>query len=276
MAGHSFTCEFYKYKEEKTGSSRPKLFDATSVLWMKNKKRNFVTFTLPSLQNGTYQRDVDCPETGDLIVSSKFSKVLEAWSVRTKRLGNDFSYTWVSEAQKKRQEKFGGIGDIHFHLVVNQQLKNNSNRFTDKKTFDWLQNLWCEHVGVSANNCVHVDPLPEGIKSMPSYLSKYLGKGTQRQILARQFAATRDLTRFKPISIHSLPEIEPIHIQDIKAANGYEVTSYYFPTTDILETYGALMLDESRFNASRTDKNFTHTAIINRAIHRQRVSTGFI
>jgi len=268
IAGHSIECPAFVYREDKGKSSRPKLFNATSILWAKSQEKSFITFTLPSLDTGTYQRDADCPLTGDLILATKFSKVLEAYAIREKRRGSRLSYTWVAEAQMKRMEKYGGIGDLHYHLIVNKRIKEDGGRLCDKETLMWLQNLWCEHVGVSAKNCVHVDPLPDGINSIPSYVSKYLGKGSQRMILSRQFAASRDLTRFKPIQLRSLPECDLIQQYECVTPTGYEVQVNFFNTRQVLELYGSDMAFESQIDSSRTDKNFTHTAITERQVSR--------
>lgn len=274
IAGHSRSCPSWKYDETKGKTSRPKLFDCTSVLWARSPQKNFITFTLPSLAGGIYQRDPDCPETGDLIITGKFSKVLEAYALRSKRAGDKLSYAWVSEAQTKRSLKFGGSGDIHYHLIVNKQLKDDRGKVTDKNTLFWLQNLWCEHVGVHAKNCVHVDPLPDYINSTPAYLSKYLGKGTQRMILSRRFNASRDLTKFKPVTLSNLPDCELMGSYDYTTPTGYEMTVRYYNTREVLECYGSAMLAESELDGTRTDKNFTTAAIIERAITRQRAFAG--
>lgn len=268
VAGHSIHCEMYDYNKVKGHSSRPKLFNATSILWARSKEKSFITFTLPSLENGTYQRDVDCPLTGDIIIASQFSRTMEAYSLRSKREGRPLSYVWVSEAQMERKEKFGGVGDIHYHLIVNRAIKSNGGRLVNKEELQWLQNLWCEHVGVQAKNCVDVQPLPDSINSVPAYVSKYLGKGSQRAIISRQFGATRDLTKFKPISLKSLPECELIKSYEFTTPTGYESIVRYYDTREILEIYSESMAEESKFNSSRTDKNFTPEAIQERYIDR--------
>lgn len=224
--------------------------------------------------NKVYQRDADCPETGDLVITSKFSKVLEAYSIREKRAGRKLSYVWTAEAQTKRQEKFGGVGDIHFHLITNTKIKSNNGAVVDHATLFWLQDLWCQHVGVHASNCVHVDPLPDDIRSMPAYLSKYLGKGSQRMIIGRQFAATRDLTRFKTISLTAPPDCDMISSHDAVTPNGYEYSVTYYNTQQVLELYGSDMIDQGNVEVSRMDKNFTHEAIIRRAVRRQWRALG--
>jgi hypothetical protein len=275
VSGHAITCPAFKYDETKGRSSRPQLFNATAVLWAKSPKKSFLTFTLPSIAGGTYQRDFDCPETGDLIVAEKFSKVMEAFALRSRRLGEKLSYVWVAEAQMKRKEKFGGIGDIHYHCVINKELKGANNHFTDFDSFQCLQALWNSHVGVTANNSLDVKPLPEGINSIPAYMSKYLGKGSQRMIIARQFAASRDLTRFKPIALTHLPvDCELISERDYISPTGYETSLRYFNTRDVLEQYGGLMAEQSQHEVTRTGKQFTPAAIIERGINRQRRSLG--
>lgn len=268
VAGHSINCELYKYDDVKGHSSRPKLFNATSILWSKSKDKSFLTFTLPSLEKGTYQRDVDCPLTGDIVIASKFSRLMEAYSLRVKRRGGRLSYVWVAEAQMERQEKFGGVGDIHYHVIVNQAIKNNGGRLINKPELEWLQNLWCEHIGVQARNCLDVQHIPDGINSVPAYFAKYFGKGSQRAIIGRQFGATRDLTKYKPISLQTLPECELIKSYEYTTPSGYESIVRYYNTQEILETYADLMADESKFNSSRTDKNFTPDKIQERYIDR--------
>lgn len=268
VAGHSTDCPDYKPKEPKGKSSRPSLYNASSVLWCKAQTgTNFYTFTLPSLENGTYQRSVDCPETGDIAIAEKFSKVLEAWSVRTKRAGRKLSYTWVSEAQMKRQKKFGGVGDIHYHLVASELVKD-AHRVTDREGLEWLQALWCSHIGVNASNCLDVDFIPPSVNSIPAYLSKYMGKGAQRKILSRQFAATRDLTKFKPITLVELPDVDLIASKDLYFESGFEMTAYYFNTQQVLETFGHHMEYESKLQGSISNKHFTPRGIANRAAYR--------
>ena len=280
VAGHALDCPDYKAKEPKHTSSRSQLYNAVSVLWAKNNGTNFYTFTLPSSEGGTYQRATDCPVSGDLAIAEKFSKVLEAWSVRVKRSGRKLSYVWVAEAQTKRQLKFGGVGDIHFHLVASEQVKAGAfymkegkkrYRMTDQNTFDWLQSLWCSHVGVNAANCVDVDYIPPAVNSIPAYLSKYMGKGTQRKILSRQFAATRDLSRFRPVTLVDLPQdCELIKTTDLVFDSGFELTQYYYRTSDVLELYGHHMARESELNGGISGKHFTPDKIMLRAFKRQQ------
>ena len=267
------TCPNFKYDETGGASSRPALFNAASVLWGLYERRNFLTFTLPSLTGKTYQRDATCPETGDVVIGVKWSKVMEAYARRVERTrGEKLSYVWVAEAQMKRQEKFGGVGDIHYHLVVNQQIKNDRREVIDRETLEWLQALWCDHVGVRSNNALHVDPIPSGINSLPAYFAKYFGKGTQRRIVSRRFGATRDLTRFKPITLTALPQVELIRSNTFQVSPTHEVNTWYFNTRETLETYGHLFIDEDRFTSRASTKHFTPEAIIKRAIRRQQVA----
>jgi len=99
-----------------------------ALINIQNKKQfNFLTFTLPSRQNGTYQAAPDCEKTGDLAVKANFSKLLEALTVKLKRdpafKGFEFAYCWASEIQESRRAKFGGCGEIHFHMLSNIILK---------------------------------------------------------------------------------------------------------------------------------------------------------
>lgn len=269
IAGHSVSCEFFKYDATKGTSSRPKLYNATAVLCGLYKERSFLTFTLPSNgDDGTYQRDVDCPLSGDLAINSLFSMVLEMYALRTKRKGAKLSYVWVAEAQTKRQEKYGGVGDIHYHVIVNQRIKSPNGAVTDLETLQWLQSAWCDAIGVTSNNCLHVDPIPEDVRSMPAYLCKYLGKGSQRMILGRQFACTRDLSKFKPITLRTLPRCELETVKDSVTQDGFEMTAYYFNTQEILESYGAMFLDEHKMEVTRTGKAFTPSKIQARSYKR--------
>lgn len=203
-----------------------------------------------------------------------FSKVLEAWSTRTKRGGKKLSYAWVSEAQMKRQTKYGGIGDLHFHLVANVAVKDDQRYVIDSQTLQWLQNLWCSHVGEYAGNCLHVDPIPSGVDSIPGYLGKYMGKGAQRMIISRRFGASRDLTRFKPISLTSFPEATVIN-SVTKTDGVYESTTHYLDTQECLEVYGALFADQDLFSAKNSTKGFTEADISRRKDDREGWQSHF-
>lgn len=253
MAGHLSTCPLFKENEKSGTSSRSKLYNSTSVLWCKSQRINFFTFTLPSLHNsptcGVYQRSPTCKETGDLAITAKFSKLLEAISIRQKRSGQRFSYVWVSEAQMKRQKKFGGIGDLHFHLVTDAYIE-----------IAWLQNAWGGHVGES-NNSVDVQSIPKSVQSIPAYLVKYLGKGSQRYIYSRKFNCSRDLSAFVPIHIARLPDVDLITEKIITQPSGYESCMRYYNTAECLELFGCYMLDQKRFNVTRTSKKLTDRLI---------------
>lgn len=268
VAGHSYLCPYFKFKPGAT-ASRGKLYDCCAVLWAKSDVTNFITFTLPSLTDGTYQRDPDCPETGDLVIAVKFSRVLEAWKIRNKRRGKNISYTWCAEAQMKRQAKFGGIGDIHYHLVANVSIKNRLDKMEDIDELQWLQAQWCNAIGVSSANCVDVAGLPEGVNSVPAYMAKYMGKGEGRAIIGRKFGATRDLTKYQPLRFKTLPELPEVTRREFSTLTGYEGTVIYFDTRTTLETYGALMSQESKFQGNdKFDARFTYAAITDRAIRR--------
>lgn len=268
VAGHHPTCSKFKLSTNAI-SSRPQLFNATSVLWGLHRSRNLFTFTLPSLELFTYQKSASCETTGDLAITSRFSKVLEAWSTRVKRSGGKpLSYCWVAEAQTKRQLKYGGIGDIHFHLIANVVVKSDSRRVVDKETLTWLQDIWCDHIGSYAGNCVHVDPIPDLIDSIPGYLGKYMGKGSQRRILSRKFAATRDLTHFAPISLNSLPQHVDI-VNAVRKDHGDWIAEYfYLNTAEVLEQYGHHMRNQWAVNQSSNDPRFTPAEIEIRAKNR--------
>lgn len=244
-------CPFFVYDKRESTNSRGKLFDAVSVLWALSPEKSFITFTLPSLAGGVYQGSPTCIVSGDIAIGQMFSRTLEAWKVKEKRRGVDLQYVWVAEAQMKRQQKYGGCGDIHYHLVVNKKLKNDRGWFVDRETFIWLQNNWCEQVHVKADNCVHVDPIPDGASSIPSYLSKYMGKGEQRAIVSRKFQATQNLTKYKPIKLSTPPDLDIIREVTFTTPSGFDVVSRYYNTREILEQYAEAMRDESLFSASR-------------------------
>lgn len=293
IAGHAVACKYFKFNETRGASSRPKLFNACSVLWHNRPKKNFITFTLPSGSGSyIYQRSADCPETGDLVVGRKFSKVLEAWSKREDRsrarlhphlVKENFtepalSYVWVAESQQNRKKKYGGIGEIHYHLVANQEIKSDNGKVKDPETLSWLQDLWCSHLGVSsAKNCIDVRPIPQEIRSIPGYVSKYMGKDGGRTILSRQFQATQDLSKFQPIHLSRAPELPLLSKRDYVTSDGYEGTAYYYSTSQVLDLYGPDMAHQGAISSRVTnDPNFSTESILARAIKRQRVALGFI
>jgi hypothetical protein len=268
VAGHKPTCPNYdKDKTDTLKSSRSKLFDATSVLWYRgfnNGGINFFTFTLPSRSGErTFQISADCTQTGDLKVTEQFSKLLEGISIKQKRDGQKFSYVWVSEAQMSRQKKFGGIGDIHFHLVTDSFIPVN-----------WCTDYWSSLVANLqpidyAKSSVHVDSIPNSVNSIPGYLTKYMGKGAQRRILSRRFSCTRDLSSYIPIKFSTLPSGTLVRENHTLTPTGYEVSTYYYDTSEVLANYGELMQDEKKFNVTRMDKNFTPDEIAWRALKRE-------
>lgn len=256
VAGHSTSCIYFQEKNDKAINSRPKLYNATSILWHKNPDIKFFTFTLPSRERGTYQVSATDEVTGDLAVASKFSMLLENVSVNVKRnSGEKFSYVWISEAQMKRQKKFGGIGDIHYHLVTDA--------WVDIK---WIQARWNDLTGIESKNSVDVQSIPRSVRSVPAYLVKYLGKGSQRYIYSRRFACSRDLSALVPIKFNTVPDgITPVSQKVISQPNGWETCLYFFNTREIIDRFGPLMRDEKNFDVKRTDKNFTKKAISDRA-----------
>lgn len=268
-AGHHYQCLHYKQKETTGASSRPKLYNAISVLWVRSPSCKFITFTLPSRPGEkTYQVSPHCEKTGDLAVTRIFSKMLHAIKARIERSSppngvRKFSYVWTSEAQMKRQEKFGGVGDLHFHLVTNSFIP-----------IAWLQSTWASYFPGSEENrnAVHVEKIPLGIKSIPAYLVKYLGKGSPRQIFSRRFGSTRDLSALVPIQVKTLPaSLQPITAKMFTRPDGYEVTSYCFDTSEILRLYSPYMVDEKAFQGTRAGRNFTQAAINSRKFKREVV-----
>jgi hypothetical protein len=264
VAGHKPTCPLFVEKENECKSSRVKLFDRAAILWARASAMNndikFFTFTLPSLDGKkTFQRTADCTATGDIAVTSAFSKLLENCAINIKRHRKEkFSYVWVSEAQKKRQEKFGGVGDLHFHLVTDSFIPVN-----------WLRDSWNVLLGTNSNNCVHVDAIPTGVRMLPNYLAKYMGKGTQRRIYSRRFSCSRDLSAFSPITFKRLPnDLTCEKETHFTTPKGFECSMYYFNTTEVLEQYGALMQAETALKEAAHDPAFTLDAIQERATRR--------
>jgi hypothetical protein len=261
VAGHKPDCPYYVENETTGASSRPKLYDATSVLWAQSKNVYFITFTLPSLPGKkTFQSSPHCADTGDLAITKIFSKQLEAIARRYARRGKRFSYVWISEAQMKRQKKFGGIGDLHFHLVTNQRIE-----------IKWLQAAWSGYFpGAPSKNSVHIESLPAGINSVPAYLVKYLGKGAARRIFSRRFSCSRDLSRLAPIRITHIPDdLKAITEKIITTPSGYEVCLYFFNTQEILEQYGAYMIDEKDYQGTRSGAKFSKSEIESRRFTRE-------
>jgi len=300
VAGHAPECIHFKPidpEKEYHAKSRTKLYDAVSVLWSKSQEKSFVTFTLPSYvtstkfvsdrsgrspEMGTYQRSTTCSDTGDLAVAELFSKTLEAWKTKEKRKSNattwrlsgdstpahrhNLSYVWCAEAQMKRLAKYGGVGDLHYHLVVNRKLKHDNGQWHDFETFQWLQDNWNNQLGTSARNCVDVRPIPERITSIPAYLSKYLGKGYQRRIISRTFQATQDLTRYKPIHLDTLPDARMTRETSYTTPEGFDICSRYFNTREVLEQYAGYMHESWTLDVSRgSGKSLTdHAKILDR------------
>jgi hypothetical protein len=267
VAGHKPICPLFVVKtpEEQTGSSsRVKLFDCAAILWGKasasNNDLKFFTFTLPSRPNEkTYQLAADCDTTGDLAVTAQFSKLMESAAINVKRhLKEKLSYVWVAEAQKKRQEKWGGVGDLHFHLVTDSFI-----------SVEWLRDSWNRLLDTGSKNCVHLDLIPAHVRMLPNYLAKYMGKGTQRFIHSRRFSCTRNLSAYAPITFKQLPaDLTMEKETHFTTPSGFECSAYYYNTTEVLEQYGALMQAQSSLNGSRTDPRFTDAAIAERAMRR--------
>ncbi len=261
VAGHKPTCENFRENETKGQSSRPKLYNAAALLWYySNAAINFFTFTLPSRKGyKVYQLSPTCEKTGDLAITAKFSRLLESVAVNIKRhAGEKFSYVWISEAQMKRQKKFGGVGDLHFHLVTDAYID-----------IMWLQNTWNNHVGVISKSSVDVQRIPRSVRSIPAYLIKYMGKGAQRYIYSRRFSCTRNLSSHEPISLNYLPnDMTPVSEKVITQKSGYQTCFYFYATNEVITMYGAVMVAEKNFKVKRTDKNFTTSAIESRKYNR--------
>jgi len=278
IAGHKATCELYT-EPKSTNFSRTRIFDTASVLWYQSQSLNFFTFTLPSWEGyKTYQLAADCCVTGDIAVSAKFSMLLELISVNIKRVpkskkgrkkkstlwkrwnNGKFSYLWVAEAQQERQEKFGGIGDIHFHLITNAYIP-----------IKWITAAWSKLLGADSKSCVHVDHIPGHVNSVPNYLAKYFGKGVQRKILSRRFSCTRDLSGVAPIKLKRLPEGTLLKHKSYTTKQGFEINFYYYDTGEVLANYLEFMKEEASVKGvTRISKDFTQPAILARALSRDK------
>jgi hypothetical protein len=237
-------------------------------LWYQSQSLNFFTFTLPSWEGyKIYQLSPECCVTGDIAVTAKFSKLLESVAVNIKRKksklwrkwnGGKFSYLWVAEAQQERQEKFGGIGDIHFHLITNAYIP-----------IKWITAAWSNLLGADSKSCVHVDHIPGHVNSVPNYLAKYFGKGVQRKILSRRFSCTRDLSGVAPIKLKRLPEGTLLKHKSYTTKQGFEINFYYYDTGEVLANYLGFMKEEASVKGvTRTSKDFTQPAILARALQR--------
>lgn len=264
VAGHKPTCPLFVEKDCENKGSRVKLFDRTAILWARASAKNtdikFFTLTLPSAEGKkTFQRSATCPETGDIAVTAYFSKLLEAAVINVKRHRKEkLSYVWVSEAQKERQKKFGGVGDLHFHLVTDSHMP-----------VEWIRDSWNRLLGTDSKNCVHLDLIPTGVKMLPNYLAKYMGKGAQRKIYSKRFNSTRDLSGFAPITFKQLPsDLTCEKETHFTTPKGFECSMYYFNTTEVLEQYGGLMQAAAALNVSSSDPNFTPSEIAWRAMKR--------
>lgn len=266
-AGHKYTCQNFTESETPGASSRPKVYNAVAILYHRSTNLNFITFTLPSKPGRqTYQVSPYCEDTGDLAVTKIFSKMMEAIAVKVKRSArpnqvSKFSYVWCSEAQMERQAKFGGVGDLHFHLVTNQYID-----------IQWLQATWSAYFPDCQDhrNSVHLEPIPPGINSVPAYMAKYMGKGSCRRIYSRRYGCSRDLSALVPIRLNHLPDsLQAITQKIYTQANGYESVCYYFNTAEILARYGRFMSDEKDFNVTRGGRNFTPGAIASRKFVRE-------
>jgi hypothetical protein len=259
VAGHKPTCSLFVEKQDENKSSRVKLFDRAAMLYWKsfctNSDLKFFTFTLPSAAGKkTYQESVSCSVTGDLAVTEKFSKLLEntAINIKRHRKGEKFSYVWVSEAQTKRQEKFGGVGDLHFHLLT-----------TNYVPIELIRAHWNDLLGTNSKSCVDLDIIPKDVRTLPNYLAKYMGKGSQRRILSRRFSCTRDLSSFAPIKFRYLPPgMQPEKEVHFTTPSGYEVNTYYYNTYQTLDMWVDYMYEQKQTEHDDTnDPNFSESDI---------------
>lgn len=236
-------------------SSKTDFFNRIQQLYNRKTHLNLITLTLPSLFNsGIFQQSNDCSYTGDKVVTECLSKFLEALSIKLKRERNfDLSYIWVAERQNERRSKFGGVGDIHFHIVTNLVVKRSQYipeakkervLFMDKKLIDWIARDWCKTLGVKfdSTNCIDVRFIHKNMGSVCNYVAKYLSKRDPLSIpiLSRKFASSKDLVKIRPIHSDELPDVSLYRIHETKYQyNGKEHTNtvFYFDSWDIKKFY---------------------------------------
>lgn len=225
------------YEFSGSRSRRGVFFDRVSAMWFLYRKLHLWTFTIPELQ-----RDY---KNTDKQFTAIFSKLTENYRKR----GLFKSYAYVVEAQKR--------GNIHFHLVT-------PNQFIPVKE---VNNYWCKLINQQSKSAVDLSVIdsentPE---RLPAYLAKYMSKAMEgkrgyspekegkkgRIIYARSFNTSRDLCKYKPITIahHELPihlehrKRERVMVVEVDKETGevkreIKLTDYFFKTPDAFRYFG--------------------------------------
>jgi len=263
-------------------------FDRCSQLYMDKvptkKQFNLITLTLPSLSHGIYQKSNDCEHTGDKITTANLSRLLESLTIKIQREQSiKISYVWSAERQQERKLKYGGIGDIHFHIFTNLTIKKGYydkaagkyyTSFMDKELLSWMQKSWCELLNVpTANNCIDVRPISGNMESVVSYIAKYLSKEkSDIPIISKKWSSSKDIVKLRPVKSTALPEAKLYRIHenefiDKKTGEVIKIPCYYFDSYEIKKQYfaecqglpGSFMFEYVRQNESKdpTKKRYT-------------------
>jgi len=206
-------------------SRRGVFFDRASVLWYKNTKLNFFTFTVPR------QKETDTWYT------AKLSMLLENYRTKHKRGHPEgFSdYVYCAETQQR--------GSIHFHLLAPAYVP-----------IKGLNNYWTDLIGQRSSNAVDVQHVPSEINSIPAYMCKYFTKQTytnpagelcsHRSVQCRSFNSSKGL-RMKCVPLEALPG-KPLaeqvkHFDRLDKSTGElvrtEIVLRYYDTRETLDRY---------------------------------------
>jgi hypothetical protein len=259
-------------------------FDRCAQLYMDKvptkKQFNLITLTLPSISHGIYQKSNDCELTGDKFITANLSRLLESLTLKIQRdRGIKISYVWSAERQHERKIKFGGVGDLHFHIFTNLTIKKGFfdkaagkyyNTFLDGDLLAWLQKNWCELLNVpTANNCIDVRPISGNMESVVSYIAKYLSKEkSEIPIISKKWSSSKDLVKLRPVKSNALPDCKLYRIHenefiDRKTGEVIKIPCYYFDSYEIKEKFfksspglpGSFMFEYVRqINSERTTK----------------------
>jgi len=243
-----------KPPKQQKKTNKNDFFDRCAQLYMDKvptkKQFNLITLTLPSLTGGIYQNANDCPETGDKITTANLSRFLESLTLKIYRERNiKISYVWSAERQHDRRAKFGGVGDLHFHIFTNLTIKKGYydkpaakyyTTYLDRELLSWMQKSWCELIRVPmTNNCIDIRPISGNMESVVSYIAKYLSKEkSDIPILSKKWSSSKDLKRLRPVKSTVLPECKLYRIHnneftDLKTGEVITMPCYYFDSYEI-------------------------------------------
>lgn len=219
------------------------------------KQFNLITLTLPSIFKGIYQNSNICEATGDKAVTKNLSRFLESLQKKYYREhGFLVSYVWAAERQQERKKRYGGIGDLHFHIFTNLSVKQGfycKKRKKDITTkfntqlLSWMQNTWCNLLSVPfTDNCIDIRPISGNMESVCSYIAKYLSKSDLYQvpILSKKWSSSKDLKKMKPVQSTILPDcklyrIHENEVLDKSTGEVFTMPIYYFDSFEIKEKY---------------------------------------